>query len=75
MTEAPNHDDPRVLHDMQINNALGAFLLFFGLVVLVSIFFTDTGIGKVANLGAGAIIGGIGVAMMYKAYRLRRLRR
>lgn len=72
MTEAPNHDDPRVLHDAQINNALGAFLVFFGLVVLVSIFFTDTNIGKLTNLGAGAVIAGIGAAMMYRAYRLRK---
>jgi len=60
-----------VLHDAQIHNALGAFLVFFGLVVLASIFFTDTGIGKLTNLGAGAIIGGIGAAMMYKAHRLK----
>ena len=71
MTEAPNHDDPRVLHDVQIYMALGAFLVFFGLVVLVSIYFTDTNIGKLTNLGAGAIITGIGAAMMYRAYRLK----
>ena len=75
MTELPSQDDPRVLHDVQIHNALGAFLVFFGLVVLVSIFFTDTQIGKLTNLGAGLIIGGIGAAMVYKAYRLRRLQR
>jgi hypothetical protein len=72
MAEAPNQDDPRVLHDVQINNALGAFLVFFGLVVLASILFTDTGIGKLTNLGAGAVIGGIGAAMMYKARRLKK---
>ena len=75
MTELPSQDNPRVLHDVQINNALGAFLVFFGLVVLVSIFFTDTQIGKLTNLGAGLIIGGIGAAMVYKAYRLRKLQR
>ncbi len=74
MTEAPNHDDPRVLHDVQINNALGTFLVFFGVVVLVSIFFTETGIGRLTNLGAGAIITGIGAAMLYKARRLKRTR-
>ncbi len=74
MAKAPNHDDARVLHDVQINNALGAFLVFFGLVVLVSIFFTDTGIGKVTNLGAGVVIGGIGAAMILKARRLKRSR-
>jgi len=74
MTEAPNQDDPRVLHDVQINNALGAFLVFFGLVVLVSIFFTDTGIGKLTNLGAGVVIGGIGAAMIYRARCLKKPR-
>jgi uncharacterized membrane protein len=60
---------------MQINNALGTFLVFFGLVLLVAILFTETGIGKLTNLGAGAVIGGVGAAMMYKARRLRKLRR
>jgi ABC-type nickel/cobalt efflux system permease component RcnA len=74
MTEVPNQDDPRMLHEAQINNALGVFLAFFGLVVLISIFFTDTRIGKLTNLGAGALIVGIGAAMMYRAYRLKRPR-
>jgi len=74
MTEAPNHDDARVLHEAQINNALGVFLLAFGLVVLVSILFTDTGIGRLTNLGAGALISGIGAAMMYRARSVRRSR-
>ncbi len=63
MMEAPNHNDSRVLHDAQINRALGAFLVFFGLVVLISILFTETGIGKLTNLSAGAVISGIGAAM------------
>jgi hypothetical protein len=74
MTETPNHDETRVLHNAQINMALGTFLVFFGLVVLVSIFFTETEIGKLTNLGAGAVIGGIGVAMIYKAWCLKRSR-
>jgi hypothetical protein len=72
MAETANHDDAHVLHDAQINMALGIFLVFFGLVVLASIFFTETGIGKLTNLGAGAVIGGIGAAMIYKARRLKR---
>jgi len=71
MAEAPNRDEARVLHDVQIYTALGIFLAFFGLVVLVSIFFTDTNIGKLTNLGAGVVITGIGAAMMYRAYRLK----
>ena len=72
MTEAPNQDDPRVLHEVQINHALGAFLTLFGLIVLASILFTDTGIAKLTNLGAGAVIAGIGAAMIYKAHRVKR---
>lgn len=74
MTKTPNHNDARVLHDSQINMSLGAFLVFFGLVVLISIIFTDTGIGKLTNLGAGAVISGIGGIMIYKARRLKRPR-
>jgi hypothetical protein len=74
MAKTPNHDDARVLHDSQINMSLGAFLVFFGLVVLISIIFTETGIGKLTNLGAGAVISGIGAVMIYKAWRLKRPR-
>jgi hypothetical protein len=49
-----------------MHKALGAFLLFFAAVVLVSIFFTDTGIGKLTNLGAGGVIGVIGGIMFLK---------
>jgi hypothetical protein len=54
--------------------SLGVFLVFFGLVVLISIIFTETGIGKLTNLGAGAVISGIGAVMIYKARRLKRPR-
>jgi len=64
MTAPENQDDAKTLHDSQINTALGAFLVFFAAVVLVSIFFTDTGIGKLTNLGAGLVIGGIGAVML-----------
>jgi hypothetical protein len=74
MTKTPNHDDTRVLHDAQINMSLGAFLVFFGVVVLISILFTNTGIGRLTNLGAGAVIGGIGVVMIYKARRTKKSR-
>jgi predicted phage tail protein len=70
MAEAPNHDEARVLHESQISRALGTFLVIFGVVVLVSIFFTDTGIGKLTDLGAGGVIAGIGAAMIYRGRRL-----
>jgi uncharacterized membrane protein HdeD (DUF308 family) len=72
MAEAPNHDEARVLHESQISRALGTFLVIFGLVVLASVFFTDTGIGKLTDLGAGAVIAGIGAAMIYRGRRLRK---
>jgi len=74
MAVTGNQHEARTLHEAQINKALGAFLLFFSLVVLVSIFFTDTGIGKLTNLGAGLVIGGIGGVMFLKGLRAGRKR-
>jgi hypothetical protein len=56
------------MQEAQINRALGVFMLFFALIILVSIFFTSTTIGKLTNLGAGAIIGLIGGVMFYRAH-------
>ena len=55
------------LQEAQINRALGVFLLFFTAIILVSIFFTDTTIGKLTNLAAAAIIGLVGGVMVYRA--------
>ena len=55
------------LQEAQINRALGVFLLFFTAIILVSIFFTDTTVGKLTNLAAGGIIGLVGGAMVYRA--------
>ena len=51
----------------QINLALGVFICFFGSVVLFSIFFTETPIGKLTNLIAGAILTTIGAIMVVRA--------
>jgi len=75
MAATENPDDTKTLHDSQMYTALGAFLLFFALVVLVAIFFTDTGIGKLTNLGAGVVIGGIGGVMFLHGLRAGRKRR
>jgi membrane protein YdbS with pleckstrin-like domain len=40
----------------QINRALGVFLLFFGAVVVASLLFTETFVGKMTNLVAGLIL-------------------
>lgn len=72
MANSENQGEVKSLRDSQINKALGSFLLFFALVVLFAILFTDTGIGKLTNLGAGAVIGVIGGAMLWKGLRTSR---
>jgi len=57
------------LRAAQTNRALGLFLLFFAFVILVSIFFTETPIGKLTNLAAAGIIGLIGGVMVASAHR------
>ncbi len=56
------------MQEAQINRALGVFMLFFAAIILVSIFFTSTTIGKLTNLGAGGIIGLIGGVMFWRAH-------
>lgn len=67
----PNPDkvdgNRRTLDEAQINKALGVFLLFFALVVLISILFTKTAIGRVTNLAAAGIIGLIGGLMVARS--------
>jgi Flp pilus assembly protein TadB len=51
----------------QINRALGLFICFFSAVVLVSIFLTETFVGKMTNLVAGLIFGVVGIIMIVKS--------
>lgn len=51
----------------QINRALGLFICFFGAIVLVSMFFTETFVGKMTNLGAGLILIAIGIIMILRS--------
>jgi hypothetical protein len=55
------------MQNAQINSVLGKFILFFGIVVLISIFYTETIIGVRTNLVAGLILCFIGGGMFYKA--------
>jgi hypothetical protein len=67
-----DHQEPDTrqapMQEAQINRALGVFMLFFAAIILVSILFTDTTIGKLTNLGAGGIIGLIGGVMFWRAH-------
>jgi len=51
----------------QINMALGVFISFFASVVLVSILFTETRIGKLTNLIAGVILAAVGAIMIVRS--------
>jgi small neutral amino acid transporter SnatA (MarC family) len=51
----------------QINRALGLFISFFAVVVLISIFWTETPAGKITNLGAGLILAVVAIVMILKS--------
>ena len=51
----------------KINNALGMFIVFFGAVIVIATFFTDSFIGQMTNLVAGVILLAIGGGMMLKS--------
>ncbi|MBN2129049.1 MAG: hypothetical protein JW741_06105 [Sedimentisphaerales bacterium] len=73
MVDSQGRDRPQQeLQEAQINRALGVFLLFFAAIVCVSIFFTDTTVGKLTNLAAGGIIGLVGGVLVCRARASRR---
>ena len=49
--------------EAQINFALGLFILFFGLVTIAAMFFSNTIIGRNTCLVAGLVLGTIGGGM------------
>ena len=51
------------------SRALGFFLIFFGLVVLIAIFFTPTAAGKITNFIAGVLLAGSGSLIAYLGQR------
>jgi len=55
------------LKTYQINQALGFFILFFGLVVSVALIFPESHIQKMTNLIAGLVLVFIGGGMMLVA--------
>jgi hypothetical protein len=60
------------LKSAQINNALGFFTLFFGIIILIATFFTETSIHLLTNLVAGLMITAIGGGMMLFARKTRK---
>ena len=57
------------IKNAKINNVLGRFIFFFGVVIFVAIFFTETFLGQMTNLVAGIILVLIGGGMMYQSIR------
>ena len=55
------------LKNAQINRALGLFILFFGVVVIVAMVFTNTRIQLLTDLIAGLVLSAIGGGMMLKS--------
>ena len=55
------------LKNAQINRALGLFILFFGIVVIVAMVFTNTRVQMITDLVAGLILSAIGGGMMLKS--------
>jgi len=55
------------LKNAQINKALGVFILFFGVVVIVAMVFTDTRIQLITDLISGLVLSAIGGGMMLKS--------
>jgi putative Mn2+ efflux pump MntP len=57
------------IKNTKINRVLGMFILFFGIVILISMAFTETFIGQMTNLVAGGILCLIGAGMIFQAMR------
>jgi len=55
------------LKNAQINRALGVFILFFGMVVIVAMVFTNTRIQLITDLIAGLVLSAIGGGMILKS--------
>lgn len=53
----------------QINNALGVFILIFGIIVIIAMAYTDTFAQQMTDLVAGLVLASIGGGMIWKSRR------
>lgn len=51
----------------KINNALGVFILVFGIIVIFAMIYADTFVQQMTNLVAGLVLSFIGGGMMLKS--------
>ena len=55
------------IKNAKINNALGVFILVFGLIVIFAMIYADTYVQQMTNLVAGLVLSFIGGGMMLKS--------
>ena len=60
-------DNNAKIKTAQINQALGFFILVFGIIITIAMFFTETFIQQMTDLVAGLVLLAIGGGMMWKA--------
>lgn len=53
----------------QINQALGVFILLFGVIIAVAMVFTETFVQQMTDLVAGLVLMAIGGGMLWKSKR------
>lgn len=69
-------DAEQIEKSAQINFALGFFILFFGIVTMIAMFFSGTHTGRNTNLVAGLVLFFIGSGMCIKSkIDLKKLKR
>ncbi|MGB5553926.1 MAG: manganese efflux pump [Flavobacteriaceae bacterium] len=57
------------LKTAQINNALGVFIFFFGIIIMFAMFFTNTFIQEMTDMVAGLLLVSIGGGMIWKSQK------
>lgn len=62
-------EDEGKIKTAQINNALGVFILVFGVIVIIAMAYTTTFIQQMTDLVAGLVLVSIGGGMIWKSRR------
>lgn len=64
------------IKNAQINNALGVFIITFGIIVIFAMIYTETFVQQMTDLVAGMVLVLIGGGMIWKAKRnIRKLKK
>lgn len=74
MGEQPNDQDQPTDHtqrDADTFFILGGFITILALPVLAGIFWEESAHARIVNIGAGLVLLGIGILMLYRGFALR----